>query len=157
MDAWCMDFVFSDSPAEAARYDNKKGLDYHLPVTGSSSKEPPMHIMHVAVEMAPIAKVGGLADVVTSISRAIIELGHTVEVVLPKYDCLDLGAVKNMRDDGGFQFGSTGQCMTCVQYNAPAGCATASGLSGAGRADCKHHQPSASFACQPESAETTLA
>jgi glycogen synthase len=107
MDAWCMDFVFSDSPAEAARYDNKKGLDYHLPVTGSSSKEPPMHIMHVAVEMAPIAKVGGLADVVTSISRAIIELGHTVEVVLPKYDCLDLGAVKNMRDDGGFQFGST--------------------------------------------------
>lgn len=41
--------------------------------------------MHVAVEMAPIAKVGGLGDVVTSLSRAVQELGHTVEVVLPKF------------------------------------------------------------------------
>ena len=81
-DAWCMDFVFSDSPAEHANYDNKNGLDYHLPIAASGEKEPPMHIMHVAVEMAPIAKVGGLGDVVTSISRAIRELGHQVRFVV---------------------------------------------------------------------------
>ena len=41
--------------------------------------------MHVAVEMAPICKVGGLGDVVTSLGRAVQELGHQVEVVLPRY------------------------------------------------------------------------
>ena len=47
-----------------------------------------LHIMHVAVEMAPIAKVGGLGDVVTSLSRAVQELGHNVEIILPKYGFL---------------------------------------------------------------------
>lgn len=51
-----MDFVFSDSE-EVGIYDNRNGLDYHIPVFGSIAKEPPMHIVHIAVEMAPIAKV----------------------------------------------------------------------------------------------------
>ncbi|CAI7775872.1 unnamed protein product [Closterium sp. NIES-54] len=71
------------------------GLDYHVPITGSTTKEPPLYIVHVALEMAPIAKVGGLGDVVTSLSRAILELGHKSEVILPKYDVLKYDCVSH--------------------------------------------------------------
>jgi glycogen synthase len=97
--AWCVDAVFADGPppssssAEgggppspaAARYDNAGGFDYSIPVVGSTLAPPPLHIVHVAVEMAPIAKVGGLADVVTALGRASAGGGHRVEVVLPRY------------------------------------------------------------------------
>jgi hypothetical protein len=55
-DAYIMDFVFSESE-EGGIFDNRNGLDYHIPVFGATAKEPPMHIVHIAVEMAPIAKV----------------------------------------------------------------------------------------------------
>ncbi len=38
--------------------------------------------------MAPVAKVGGLADVVFGLSRELTIRGHHVEIVLPKYDNL---------------------------------------------------------------------
>lgn len=47
-----------------------------------------MYIVHIASEMAPLAKVGGLGDVVYGLSRASQKLGHKVEVFLPKYDFL---------------------------------------------------------------------
>lgn len=56
LDAYMMDFVFSEKE-DGGIFDNKNGLDYHLPVVGGISKEPPLHIVHIAVEMAPIAKV----------------------------------------------------------------------------------------------------
>ncbi|KAH9608168.1 hypothetical protein KSS87_022909 [Heliosperma pusillum] len=79
LDAYMMDFVFSEKE-DGGIFDNKNGMDYHIPVFGGVAKEPPMHIVHIAVEMAPIAKVGGLGDVVTSLSRAIQELNHHVYV-----------------------------------------------------------------------------
>ena len=45
---------------------------------------PGLHVVHVAVEMAPICKVGGLGDVVTALGRAVQEQGHMVEVILPR-------------------------------------------------------------------------
>lgn len=51
-----MDFVFSERE-DGGIFDNKLGMDYHIPVFGGIAKEPPMHIVHIAVEMAPIAKV----------------------------------------------------------------------------------------------------
>lgn len=51
-----MDFVFSEKE-DGGIFDNRNGLDYHLPVVGGIAKEPPLHIVHIAVEMAPIAKV----------------------------------------------------------------------------------------------------
>ncbi|KAG0482789.1 hypothetical protein HPP92_010873 [Vanilla planifolia] len=113
LDAYMMDFVFSERE-DGGIYDNKMGMDYHIPVTGGVAKEPAMHIIHISVEMAPIAKVspwlkrivislltsneydhqvGGLGDVVTSLSRAVQELGHNVDIILPKYDCLKLNHV----------------------------------------------------------------
>lgn len=35
-------------------------------------------------------QVGGLGDVVTSLSRAVQDLNHNVDIILPKYDCLNL-------------------------------------------------------------------
>jgi hypothetical protein len=56
LDAYMMDFVFSEKE-DGGIFDNREGMDYHIPVSGGIAKEPPMHIVHIAVEMAPIAKV----------------------------------------------------------------------------------------------------
>jgi len=106
-DAWCLDFVFTDSADEyGATYDSRGGLDYNVPVEGPAQVEP-LHIMHIAVEMAPVAKVGGLADVVTSLSKAVAEEGHTVEAVIPKYDCIDYNRVHWLTQKEGFPFENT--------------------------------------------------
>ncbi|XP_020109213.1 starch synthase 3, chloroplastic/amyloplastic isoform X2 [Ananas comosus] len=104
MDAYMMDFVFSERE-DGGIYDNRNGMDYHIPVSGGIVKEPPMHIVHVSVEMAPIAKVGGLGDVVTSLSRAVQDLGHTVDIILPKYDILNLSNVKDFHFRRSFAWG----------------------------------------------------
>ncbi|MCE5294646.1 MAG: glycogen synthase [Chlamydiales bacterium] len=48
-----------------------------------------MYIVQIASEIAPVAKVGGLADVMMGLNRELKRKGHKVEVLLPKYDCLD--------------------------------------------------------------------
>ncbi|XP_027351249.1 soluble starch synthase 3, chloroplastic/amyloplastic-like isoform X2 [Abrus precatorius] len=106
LDAYMMDFVFSESENGGA-FDNKFGMDYHIPVFGGIVKEPPLHIIHIAVEMAPIAKVGGLGDVVTSLSRAVQDLNHNVDIILPKYDCLNLSNVKDFRCHKNYVWGGT--------------------------------------------------
>src|SRR5262245_45585468 len=44
-----------------------------------------MRICHITSELAPLAKVGGLADVLAALPRELQELGHEVEVYLPLY------------------------------------------------------------------------
>jgi starch synthase len=44
-----------------------------------------MRILMVASEVAPFSKTGGLADVVSSLPRALGRLGHAVDVVVPRY------------------------------------------------------------------------
>ena len=56
----------------------------------------PIHIIHVTAEMAPIAKVGGLGDVVTGLARACLTRGHTVDVFLPFYECINKQHVKEL-------------------------------------------------------------
>jgi hypothetical protein len=93
-DALIADFVFLDSDnISSGFYDNNRGLDYHVPVTGAAGRLPPINVAHVAVEMAPIAKVGGMGDVVTALGRAVQEVGHNVEVcpstaLVPFQPCL---------------------------------------------------------------------
>jgi len=47
-----------------------------------------MYIIMVASECAPVAKVGGLGDVVFGLSRELEVRGNAVEIILPKYDCM---------------------------------------------------------------------
>jgi starch synthase len=47
-----------------------------------------MYIVMVASECAPVAKVGGLGDVVFGLSRELEIRGNAVEIILPKYDCM---------------------------------------------------------------------
>ena len=56
-----------------------------------------MHIVHLVSELAPVAKAGGLADVVFGLAQATQSKGHTVEVILPKYDCLDYTELSNLK------------------------------------------------------------
>lgn len=78
-----------------------------------------LHVVHVTAEMAPCAKVGGLGDVVTGLSRAALQRGHNVEVMLPFYECIsgeehveglefdqEFDCPKGMFWDGSLQQGS---------------------------------------------------
>lgn len=48
-----------------------------------------MYIVQAASEVAPVAKVGGLADVMMGLNRELKNKGNRVELIIPKYDCLD--------------------------------------------------------------------
>lgn len=47
-----------------------------------------MYIVMISPECAPVAKVGGLADVVQGLSRELGMRGNAVEIILPFYDCM---------------------------------------------------------------------
>ena len=55
-----------------------------------------MDIVHVASELAPIAKVGGLGDVLFGLSKALVKKGHCVCVILPKYDLLKTDGLQKL-------------------------------------------------------------
>lgn len=55
-----------------------------------------MKIVHISAELAPIAKVGGLADALFGLAKNLVHLGHDVEIILPKYDTLKISEIKDL-------------------------------------------------------------
>ncbi len=55
-----------------------------------------MHIINIASELAPVAKVGGLADVLLGLSRELSWKGHDVDIIIPKYDCMDTEGIRDL-------------------------------------------------------------
>lgn len=56
-----------------------------------------MDIVHITSELTPLAKAGGLADVVYGLARELSKTGSSVTVILPKYDCLHLESLNNLK------------------------------------------------------------
>jgi starch synthase len=50
-----------------------------------------MRILMIASEAAPFAKTGGLADVAGALPRALARIGHTVDVLMPRYRGIKAG------------------------------------------------------------------
>lgn len=44
-----------------------------------------------------ILQVGGLGDVVTGLGKSLQKRGHLVEIVLPKYDCMQSDLIRDFR------------------------------------------------------------
>src|SRR5947207_4387784 len=53
-------------------------------------QEQPLNILIMAAEIVPFVKVGGLADVVGALPKALQALGHDVRLVMPRYKQVDL-------------------------------------------------------------------
>jgi len=70
-----MPFAGGRGHTQALRIQGKKG-------------DKAMYVVQVASECAPVAKVGGLGDVVFGLSRELEIRGKSVEIILPKYDCM---------------------------------------------------------------------
>lgn len=56
-----------------------------------------LHIFHVATEMAPIIKVGGMADVTQGLCFELAKKKHNVEIFLPKYKNISKKELKNFK------------------------------------------------------------
>ena len=50
----------------------------------------PLKVLVAAAELAPFAKMGGIADVAASLSKELRRLGHDVRAVLPRYRQIDI-------------------------------------------------------------------
>lgn len=56
-----------------------------------------MYVVMVAAECAPVAKAGGLRDVVSGLSREMEQRGHDVEIIVPKYASLRYCEVRDLQ------------------------------------------------------------
>jgi starch synthase len=57
-----------------------------------------MYIVQIASECAPVIKAGGLGDVVYGLSTELSKQGHTVELILPMYDCMRYDHIWGLHD-----------------------------------------------------------
>jgi starch synthase len=68
-----------------------------LRVPGDAPADEVPHAQHLKVlvataELAPFAKIGGVADVAAALSKELRRLGHDVRMVLPRYRHIDIAA-----------------------------------------------------------------
>src|SRR3990167_8142737 len=75
-----------------------------------------MHIVNVSAELTPIAKAGGLGDVVQGLCKALHKMGQRVEIILPFYDVIDRSQLKNLKVDRTILLSSEslGECQNTI-------------------------------------------
>ena len=83
-----------EEPAPAPFWETVEVVEAEPAPKPQPDYSPPAYVIHcmfivqITPELAPVAKVGGLADVVFGLSRELEIRGNDVEIILPKYDCL---------------------------------------------------------------------
>ncbi|KAG8385328.1 hypothetical protein BUALT_Bualt03G0031400 [Buddleja alternifolia] len=93
---WNRDRNVCDAYMSSKEKNEREIIATFLKLTSSTTGER-LHVIHIAAEMAPVAKVGGLGDVVSGLSKALQKKGHLVEIVLPKYDCMRYDVVRDLK------------------------------------------------------------
>jgi len=58
--------------------------------------EAAVFIVMIATECAPAAQAGGLGEVIFGLSRELELRGHTVEIIIPKYDCMHYDQISGL-------------------------------------------------------------
>jgi starch synthase len=69
-------------------------LGVRVPGEAPAAGVPHAHHLKVLVataELAPFAKLGGVADVAAALSKELLRMGHDVRVVMPRYRQVDIG------------------------------------------------------------------
>ena len=64
-----------------------------------------MRILMVTSEFVPLAKTGGLADMVAALSAELVRMGHDVRVVMPRYYGIDIRALEGVNGPLGVPLG----------------------------------------------------
>ncbi|XP_062221624.1 uncharacterized protein LOC133920970 isoform X2 [Phragmites australis] len=59
--------------------------------------EKPLHVVHICIEMDPVASCGSLSAYVAGLSCALRTKGNLVEVILPKYTSLNVDIIHGLR------------------------------------------------------------
>ncbi|KAF5752761.1 starch synthase 4 chloroplastic/amyloplastic isoform X2 [Tripterygium wilfordii] len=93
---WKRDVRIHDAYMACKEKNESEAVSIFLRLT-SSTGSPGLYVTHIAAEMAPVAKVGGLGDVVTGLGKALQKRGHLVEIILPKYDCVQYDRIRDLR------------------------------------------------------------
>ncbi|XP_050231151.1 probable starch synthase 4, chloroplastic/amyloplastic isoform X2 [Mercurialis annua] len=93
---WKKDRRIHDTYFDCREKTESEAISMFLKLTSSPSSSG-LHVIHIAAEMAPVAKVGGLGDVVAGLGKALQKRGHLVEIILPKYDCMQYDEIGNLR------------------------------------------------------------
>ena len=94
----------------------------HAPAIGRRARGPArptsvMFIVQIASECAPVAKVGGLGDVIQGLSNELAVRGHSVEIILPKYDCLRYDRIWGLaKTYSGLRVPFHGETISCEVY-----------------------------------------
>ncbi len=78
-----------------------------------------MKILFVASELTPIAKVGGLGDVIGALPKALSRLGIESEIVMPRYHFIPLKTLRLIKRGIKIQFAKTSEKITLYQCALP--------------------------------------
>jgi starch synthase len=78
-----------------------------------------MRIVQIAAEFAPIAKTGGLGEVLLGLSRELVQQHHSVEVLIPKYSFIPPQSLGQLQIDvPDFRCVERGQSISNAMWSA---------------------------------------